>query len=183
MLCTAALGCLGVNKCLRPRHGAVRKQYLACGPVVSLVLSPPEGIASGSGRSLGGTAEADADASQLAGLAAGAVEVFGLQKVFGPSWTRCGFSTPRPNTCKSDGFYANDAVCSRCLQSRMQSMKSRPSLHHTSTLQACSSCLCWLLCRICCEEGETGGAHLWRGCCKAPGCLRAPTSCRAALNY
>lgn len=42
-----------------------------------------------SGRSLGGTAEADADAAQLAGLAAGAVEVFGLQKVFGPSWTRC----------------------------------------------------------------------------------------------
>jgi hypothetical protein len=32
---------------------------------------------------------AEADAAQLAGLAAGAVEVFGLQKVFGPSWTRC----------------------------------------------------------------------------------------------
>jgi ABC-type multidrug transport system ATPase subunit len=42
----------------------------------------------GRSGSLGGTAEADADAAQLAGLAAGAVEVFGLQKVFGPSWTR-----------------------------------------------------------------------------------------------
>ena len=64
------------------------------------------------GRSLGGTAEADADAAQLAGLAAGAVEVFGLQKVFGPSWTRCDdrLSLTSRSPCSSA------AGCSWCWQ-------------------------------------------------------------------
>jgi hypothetical protein len=72
----------------------------------SLVLPLLECIASGSGRSLGESAEADA--SQLAGLAAGAVEVFGLQKVFGPSWTRCGLYSWTSNV------QVRWVLCKRC---------------------------------------------------------------------